>query len=94
MRDQRRLLALSTFHFVLVAAALTPPFWTFATPSIHPTVGVAMLAYLAVVAWRVTRRARASLPADPRSRIDAYVTVFIGRGGFGFTGSRVIPYGP
>lgn len=84
--DQRRLLARSAFHFTLVAGALAPPFRAFVAyddSSIHPAIGLAMFAYLAVVVWWVTRQARSTRSSRPSSLMDQYVTAGVRSGAIG-----------
>lgn len=82
MSDRQRLLILAAFHYALVAAALTPPFLLFVAYD-SAMVGAAMLVYLAVVVWWITRRAHSRLPFHPRSRMDAYITAGVRWGAIG-----------
>ena len=86
MSDTQRTLALSAFHYALVAAAATPPFLALVAyegSRVHPVLGLAMLGYLAVVVWWVTGQARRRVRGERGSLIDAYLTTGIRSGVIG-----------
>lgn len=86
MSDTQRTLALSAFHSLLAATALAPLLLALVAiegTTLHPAVALALLAYLVLVTWLATHRARLKLQSKPRSLIDAYITAGARWGGIG-----------
>ena len=88
MPASRRLVALSAVHFLVAAVVLTPMFRVLVSLDGSSTnaplvVDLALLSYLAVVTWWVTRRVASKPPKSPRFAIDPYVIAGARSGGIG-----------
>lgn len=83
MSEQRRLLALTAFHALLLVPPIGAVVFSVvasAGEDLAPALAWVLLAYLAVVIWWATRHAISKLPGPPRSVIDAYIAAGIRSG--------------